>query len=222
MIILLFFILLLIKVSPSISKKYKCLSDDDDYPSQRSEISLMPMSNGCSKPSFLQIEGEEDFTSCCDLHDACYATCLMSKNECDKDFDKCMKKMCNSNFKSRKNSCEQAADMYTMGVNMFGVQGYHESQNEYCSCVNKNDVIDHYKKLFHEFYITYTNKDSYNATILIDRILNIDDDSEDTDKIFRKTKRTFYNLIKKYPNAIRYSGERAHLTPPPIMNKDEL
>ena len=59
-------------------------------------------SNGCSKPSFIQVADEEDFTYCCDRHDACYATCNAPKDFCDDDFLKCMKNLCRKNFASNK------------------------------------------------------------------------------------------------------------------------
>ena len=33
-----------------------------------------------------QVSGEEDFTYCCDRHDACYSVCGISKHLCEKDF----------------------------------------------------------------------------------------------------------------------------------------
>ncbi len=80
-------------------------------------------SNGCSKPEFLQVEGEEDFTTCCDHHDACYATCGISKAYCEKEFEKCMKRMCKEVFSSNSR-CEGAASTYAMGTSMFGDSGF--------------------------------------------------------------------------------------------------
>ena len=34
--------------------------------------SYRPESNGCSKPEFFKVEGEEDFTYCCDRHGKWY------------------------------------------------------------------------------------------------------------------------------------------------------
>ena len=38
----------------------------------------MPESNGCSTMG-IKVGGEEDFTSCCDLHDVCYQTCGLTQ-----------------------------------------------------------------------------------------------------------------------------------------------
>ncbi len=80
-------------------------------------------SNGCSKPEFLTVEGEEDFTTCCDHHDACYATCGISKDYCEKEFEKCMKRLCKEAFSSN-DRCEGAASTYAMGTAMFGDAGF--------------------------------------------------------------------------------------------------
>ena len=68
-------------------------------------------SNGCSKPAFIHVNGEEDFTYCCDRHDACYATCGASKSFCDNDFGKCMQKLCDDFF-SHNEACGRAAETY--------------------------------------------------------------------------------------------------------------
>ena len=41
----------------------------------------MPESNGCSTMG-IKVGGEEDFTSCCDLHDVCYQTCGLTQQKC--------------------------------------------------------------------------------------------------------------------------------------------
>ena len=41
----------------------------------------MPESNGCSTMG-IKVGGEEDFTSCCDLHDVCYQTCGVTQQKC--------------------------------------------------------------------------------------------------------------------------------------------
>ena len=103
-------------------------------------------SNGCSKPAGLQISGEEDFTFCCDRHDACYATCSLSQNYCDKDFEKCMKNMCKEHFK-QNDQCQGAAQMYAMGPMMFGKEPYEDLQQRHCTCVSKDQVINSYEEV---------------------------------------------------------------------------
>ena len=221
----------------SVAYTFKCNDDESKIPVQRSEMERMPESNGCSKPAFIQVSGEEDFTSCCDLHDSCYATCLMKKTECDKQFGACMKTMCKTTFKEREDTCLQAASVYEMGPQMFGVQGFQESQHEYCTCVDNYDKAkDAYKNLFMNFYTTYTNKTEENAFEIVDKIMTISNDNDnnnnyDNDKndnnniksLLKKCRKIFYSLLKKYPHAIRHNVERAKMTNvPPRITTNEL
>ena len=59
-----------------------------------------------------------------------------------------MKHLCVESFPENK-QCVQAAQMYTMGVNMFGAVGY-ESE-EHCECAKENDLQQHYEDLFLTF-----------------------------------------------------------------------
>merc|ERR1711871_27385 len=83
---------------------------------------------------------------------------------CDQNFGECMKDLCKSMF-SHNPQCEQAANMYVMGVSMFGGGGFAESQNEYCECKggSKAGAITHYKDLFSKFYKEYTGKPANEA-----------------------------------------------------------
>ena len=58
---------------------------------------IRPWSNGCSVPPFIQLP-DFQFTKCCDLHDTCYMTCGMSKDGCEKAFDKCLKAHCKAAY----------------------------------------------------------------------------------------------------------------------------
>ena len=81
-------------------------------------------SNGCSKPQGIEVGGEEDFTYCCDRHDACYGTCGLSKEYCDNDFGKCLKNMCKTIFTSNP-QCTSAASMYQMATQVSIVKLYY-------------------------------------------------------------------------------------------------
>ena len=208
----------------SMGYTFKC-NDENSVPVQRGEMERLPESNGCSKPAFIEVPGEEDFTSCCDLHDSCYATCLMKKSECDKQFGACMKSMCRSTFKEREETCLQAASIYEMGPQMFGVQGYQESQHEYCSCVdNYDDAKDAYQSLFLNFYSVYTNKTEASTLEIVNKIMTTSSKSNDDMKsLLKKCRKTFFSLLKKYPHAIRHNVERAKMTNvPPRMSTNEL
>lgn len=168
-------------------------------------------SNGCSKPSFIQVQGEEDFTYCCDRHDACYSTCGISKDYCEKDFKKCMKSMCQTVFAKNK-ECNQAADVYVMGTSMFGSNGYAESQNLHCSCIKKDDMMNHYKDIITKFYNTYApaKLETFMSTFQL-KYTSI-----------QKLRNLYYRLMKTYDASIKHVEDRAGKSIPIPPSKEEL
>lgn len=183
-------------------------------------------SNGCSKPSFIQVKGEEDFTYCCDRHDACYATCGSSKEFCDNDFEKCMKGLCNSIF-SQNVACSNAASTYAMGTQMFGSNGFILSQQDYCICVDKSKVLDHYADYIDNFYQTYVpiHPPPTNGKILIEKSKNAKETSKDSlgNSIYGNLYKIVYELHKKYDQAIKHIDTRIGKKPPqPLVKTNEL
>ena len=87
--------------------------------------------NGCGT-SMIHVQSNVDFTECCNWHDACYATCGMSKKACERRFDKCMKKQCEE--EPNRTECEGHANMYVLTVKMMGCAAFKESQKEACTC----------------------------------------------------------------------------------------
>lgn len=146
---------------------------------------IRPKSNGCSKPDFIgALPGEEDFTFCCDRHDTCYAMCGMSKEYCENDFNKCMKSLCKTNF-ARNTECKDAAEMYYMGVSMFGENGYGDSQDEYCQCIPKSSSI------------TSSEESSIESSVNVEGITSMQGEDSLTPPL-TTTERHYIRLIDKF------------------------
>lgn len=212
---------------------------------RRNEIKVQkertpPESNGCSKPEFIKVGGEEDFTFCCDRHDTCYGMCGEDKAFCDKDFETCLKKLCKSNFAHNK-ECLAAASMYTMGTMMFGVEGFSGSQEQHCTCIPKDDpspsstvttgeestaepvvpvqltaVEAHYVKLVDDFYATHVSTGSPPTLTTEELVLS-----------YSRTKklplyRLYYDLHKKFDNAIKHIDGRVNRNPPRPPEKKKV
>ena len=182
-----------------------------------------PESNGCSKPEFIQVAGEEDFTYCCDRHDACYGMCGSDKQYCDKDFGRCNKAMCKSVF-PRNNQCTSAADTYAMGTMMFGVEGWNGSQEQHCVCIPNTpppppaDGVEltaeeaHYVALVDDFYAKYGAAKEGRKP------------SQELVLSYTRTKklplyRLYYDLHKKYDAAIKHIDGRVGRKPPRMPEK---
>jgi hypothetical protein len=180
-------------------------------------------SNGCSKPSFLTVEGEEDFTYCCDRHDACFAMCGASQDFCDKDFKKCMRNLCSTAF-PRSKQCPSAADTYALGTSMFGGEAFVQAQEEHCECIAQHRVLDHYKSLASEFYETYSpvNKDKAETALLSETYTR--NSGTEQAPIYKDIHKLWYDLHKKYDSAIEHVGQRLLKTnvPHPVKKRKEL
>lgn len=204
------FVLVLICFLGRVSSSNVCSSDEVAVQDFTKNVE----SNGCSKPDFLKIGGEEDFTSCCDLHDACYATCGLSQNYCDRDFERCMQNLCNDFFSSNR-ECSSAANMYAHGSSMFGLNSYMDTQKEHCTCVHVDDVLDHYAKGLNLFYSKHVPVEKRQDG---KKILSGSKYSSKENPSLYIIYKLFYNLVKKYQNSILHVGNRVGRQPPP--NRD--
>jgi Group XII secretory phospholipase A2 precursor (PLA2G12) len=162
----------------------------------------MPVeSNGCSKPAFLVVQDEEDFTYCCDRHDACYQIVNLQRGFCDQDFLKCMRKMCHEVY-SHNPKCSNAADMYMFGTSAFGEAAFVNTQNQHMDCVDNDQVIPHYVNLVDEFYRTNTpvTKDISAIQEKVEKYAT--NAGTSTHPSYPKLGSYLYALYNKYDNAI--------------------
>jgi len=163
----------------------------------------LPISNGCSKPPGLSVDGEENFTFCCDRHDACYQSCGISKEYCEEDFGKCMTSICASTYASNK-ACPNAAYMFKLGTSMFGGDAFETSQDEYCKCVSKTDVdiSEHYSRILTAIYNENSDKNDEEIEQTVAKAVST---ATAGNKSISKLASLFYKVLKKYDGAIRHS-----------------
>lgn len=158
----------------------------------------------------------QDFTYCCDRHDACYQTCGMSKKYCESDFGSCMKAMCSGNFE-HNSGCKGAAEIYKMGVSMFGGAPYQNMQDDSCECVGKEKVVGRYQKWFREIYKSSgLGGDEIEEKVgtLVGKMGEMEASAA---RDFGRD--TFYKLLKKYDEAITKVDGRVGRNPPRLKKK---
>ena len=170
-------------------------------------LDKFPVSNGCSKPPGVSVGGEEDFTYCCDRHDACYSTCGIAKSFCEEDFGKCMEELCNTVFVNNP-QCSSAAQVYQLGTTMFGGNGFQELQNEFCECVPKSNVQIQYTMLLDKLYRMHSRKSPTEISAFVSKLVIKAGDS------IPKLGRLFYKVVKKYDTSIQHEGKRVGANPP--------
>lgn len=200
----------------------QCVHEGNNYVTIQSTKQLE--SNGCSVPSFVQLPSDApDFTSCCHLHDACYSICQESQAVCDNDFHKCMKALCKSENPSASQSCLETANMFHMGVSMFGAQGFQTTQNAHCDCIKRTKAKQHYTKLLNDFYSKYTDKGPVSVSeVAVDGSESLGEVGSSTivDVLpasvrknitqfvepggYKKFNKLYYKLHKKYPKAFKF------------------
>ena len=151
----------------------------------------LPYSNGCSVPSFLQLP-DFDFSVCCDGHDACYMTCGVPKEHCEKDFQVCMSALCGDKYDGeQKTECEQTANMLVMGVRMFGCPAFVASQESACECVSKEEVLGKTRDALTRFYSRFNpDKTQEEIDVFVEKNKG------------KKTPGMWRTLFKKYPQSI--------------------
>ena len=159
-------------------------------------------SNGCTGSDFIDLVGEEDFTSCCDEHDACYQVCGMTKKRCDMKFWECMEHMCVTMFTLNKD-CRSAANIYYIATKTLGRTFYEDAQSEHCMCIDSGGVSDYYHGLIENFYSTYAPKSKAKF-----------DWTKYEHFSWPKLAALYNTLHEKYHKAITHEGPRAGKNPP--------
>ncbi len=188
------------------------------------KIGKRVQSNGCSKPAFLAIDGEEDFTTCCDYHDACYATCGIQKEFCESEFERCMKRLCSDHF-SANSRCHSAASTYAMGTTAFGGGGFETSQRDYCECVDPDRVPGHYINAVEQFYSQFTGGDSAggekDAKAIVTGTKYGKNHGTEENPLYKDLPKLYYNLVKKYDSAAieHIEGRVQNKNPPRLKDK---
>jgi len=179
--------------------------------------SAAPMeSNGCTGADFIQISGQEDFTYCCDIHDACYQTCNVPRKKCDSDFKKCMHNLCDTTF-AANSECRSAANMYYTATSLLGASFYEDSQGGHCECkdMRASVVIEHYSGIIESFYKEHAPAEAWGA-------FDMAKYAAEYKSSVKKWGNLLYHLYKKYEHALLHVQERLnkHDVPrPPAVDK---
>ncbi|KAK7111601.1 hypothetical protein V1264_011207 [Littorina saxatilis] len=114
---------------------YEC-SNGAEPVAKRNHI---PKSNGCGSFGIqLDTTHVPGIGKCCDKHDICYDTCNHQKEDCDKEFQACLMKICNAMkthvSKDVYNGCKSTADIMYVGTMALGCKPYRDSQKDACTC----------------------------------------------------------------------------------------
>ncbi|XP_077495269.1 group XIIA secretory phospholipase A2-like [Amblyomma americanum] len=98
--------------------------------------------NGCGTEAFrlpASALPHPDFEACCNEHDLCYDTCLADKAQCDRSFDACMARICDTKVSS-KDSCVSTASLFTTMTKNLGCEAFLKSQEQACVCRTEDEL----------------------------------------------------------------------------------
>ena len=109
--------------------------------------------NGCGALGF-SVAPEElplpVMSLCCDVHDACYDTCGKDKELCDKEFQRCLYRVCSDDQQRRVDriahtKCKTGAKLLYTSTITLGCQPYKEAQKEACLCIKNTNYRRQYE-----------------------------------------------------------------------------
>jgi len=124
-----------------------------------------------------------------------------------------MKAMCSSNFGGNP-GCKGAAEMYKLGVSMFGGAPFQNMQDDSCVCTDKEKVRGVYEMWFREVYKAAGVEDAKEkAQELGGKMDGLDGGGRNFGRD------TFYKLLKKYDDAIVKVDGRVRMDPPRLKKK---
>jgi hypothetical protein len=146
-------------------------------------------SNGCGA-SGMQVVVEPHLVGCCDLHDACYSICNVSRSYCDSEFQRCLQKRCTAG--GRPDECRSSTSMLAMGAATFGCGAFRAAQAETCECGRPEEARSRLRALWREAYagpLRGRHKDE--ADVVAARIADAADPP-----------RRMYSALTKYPTEL--------------------
>lgn len=101
-------------------------------------------SNGCGSYGIqIVMDNFPKITRCCNEHDYCYGTCGSSKQQCDKAFKQCIRRLCDTaNDNAFEKTCKSLAKVFFGGTAVFGCPAFVSAQETACLC----NPLTHYSK----------------------------------------------------------------------------
>ena len=79
-----------------------------------------------------------NFSNCCQEHDACYGNCDYTQEQCDNNFETCLRNACAGEGPGRPmriSVCQTWAERYASAVRNLGEDAFDRAQ-EHCDCNN--------------------------------------------------------------------------------------
>lgn len=127
------------------------------FPAPKLGSHLKSEANGCG-PKGLKVDEPYGLVKCCNRHDICYWLCNTEFSFCEKQFTKCMKKVCNDHG-AQAAECKQQANSFSGMTASFGSGMHASGQRDQCDCFGTaEEAAARHKVFLTQFY------EAFNAT----------------------------------------------------------
>jgi len=143
--------------------------------------------NGCG-PAGLKQDEPYGLHRCCNRHDLCYSVCDSGFDWCEREFKKCMRKICkDQDDEDDKKECKKKADEFASATSIGGATFYLEGQKQACEeeCLPKDEAKEKFVAFLTGFYSQY-NKE------------NVDEVESTLQKYKGKEGQLWLGLLRKY------------------------
>ncbi len=125
-----------------------------------------------------------------------------------------MKNLCTTTFPANT-QCSGAAQMYEMGVTMFGGSGFIGLQDDFCECIEVASVVERYSNILRRIYLEHSGK----GEAAIGEIISAQVSKFGLKAGVKQLGALFYRVLKKYDSAIRHVDARVGRDPPKPKQK---
>ena len=140
-------------------RKSKCASNSQVQVPKQPFVQIT--ANGCG-PEGMKIDEEFGLYRCCNRHDICFQSCGVTWRYCEKDFQKCMRKVCET---STKEGCQDQANVFSSMTSMFGSGFFDMSQDGVRECVDVSNKKERYVSFLQEISSNTMATEEANALV---------------------------------------------------------
>lgn len=170
------------------------------HPAPKMGSFLKSEANGCG-PKGMRMDEKFGLVPCCNRHDICYWLCGTEHSFCEKQFKRCMRKVCKNNG-DKKEDCQQQADQFSVMTKSFGSSMHKTGQKDQCDCMNSPDEArERHKAFLMQFY------EAVNTTAATEANVNAA-----LDRYKKREGEMYYNMALKYwQHFVKFDGVEAEL-----------
>jgi len=196
------------KMAKTLSQDFPhiCLTESE-VTAPKMDMHVNLRANGCG-PDGLKVTEEFGLHRCCNIHDVCFSVCGTKFGFCQKEFSRCMKKVCRKPLSGSKKKCRAKAKLFSSIETSEAANFHMTSQRLACDCFpDLGQATERHRDYLRSFLSEYNSSQAD------------DQEMHDTLETWKGQEGELYlNLVKTYGHQfVRFEDEIE-----PMFYKDEL